>query len=93
MIHVYTGCGKGKTTAALGQAFRALGHGKRVFLVQFMKCNKDCGELKAARCFSAFKIVQSESNGWVKKGKAGLSANRKKSSKRLVKCSKSDCRK
>jgi cob(I)alamin adenosyltransferase len=36
-IHVYTGEGKGKTTAALGLAFRAAGAGHKVFLAQFIK--------------------------------------------------------
>ena len=37
LIHIYTGDGKGKTTAALGQAIRALGHGFRVCLIYFHK--------------------------------------------------------
>jgi len=37
LIHVYTGNGKGKTTAAIGLAIRALGAGKRVMFLQFMK--------------------------------------------------------
>ncbi|MEK7659450.1 MAG: cob(I)yrinic acid a,c-diamide adenosyltransferase [Patescibacteria group bacterium] len=37
MIIVYTGDGKGKTTAALGQAIRALGEGKKVIMIQFIK--------------------------------------------------------
>ena len=37
MIQVYTGNGKGKTTAAIGLAIRALGAGRRVFMMQFMK--------------------------------------------------------
>lgn len=37
MIHIYTGDGKGKTTAAIGLCVRALGAGLRVFFAQFMK--------------------------------------------------------
>ena len=37
MFHLYTGTGKGKTTAALGLSLRALGAGKRVFFAQFVK--------------------------------------------------------
>ncbi len=40
MLIVFTGNGKGKTTAAIGQAIRALGAGKRVFVIQFIKCKK-----------------------------------------------------
>lgn len=36
-IHIYTGNGKGKTTAALGLALRAAGHKKRTYIAQFMK--------------------------------------------------------
>lgn len=49
MIQVYTGNGKGKTTAALGLACRAVGHGYKVFIIQFMKGNIDYGELETAR--------------------------------------------
>ncbi len=37
MIQIYTGEGKGKTTAAVGLTIRAVGHGKRVYFAQFMK--------------------------------------------------------
>ena len=46
MIHVYTGNGKGKTTAALGLAVRASGAGLKVYLCQFIK-GKNYSELKA----------------------------------------------
>jgi len=48
LIHVYTGDGKGKTTAALGLALRAAGHGWKTYIGQFMK-GQDYGELKAAK--------------------------------------------
>ena len=43
-MRVFTGNGKGKTTAALGTVLRAAGHGLRVFIVFFMKGNYDYGE-------------------------------------------------
>src|SRR4030042_2584952 len=48
-VQIYTGNGKGKTTAALGQAFRAAGHGLKTYFIQFMKGNIEYGELEAAR--------------------------------------------
>jgi len=46
---VYTGNGKGKTTAALGMVLRAAGHGKRAYIIQFMKGDEDYGEVRAIR--------------------------------------------
>lgn len=48
LVHIYTGEGKGKTTAALGLGIRACGGGFRVALVQFLK-GGDTGELKILR--------------------------------------------
>ena len=49
LIAVNTGDGKGKTTAALGTAFRMVGYGKRVCVIQFIKGDWHAGELDAAR--------------------------------------------
>ncbi len=50
MIHVYTGNGKGKTTAAFGLATRSAGHGKRVLFAQFLKGGRgESGEILAGR--------------------------------------------
>lgn len=46
MLQVYTGPGKGKTTAALGLALRSVGAGKKVFLIQFLKDGRS-SEIKA----------------------------------------------
>ena len=45
LVQVYTGNGKGKTTAALGLALRALGWNKKVCMIQFIKGKKKTGEL------------------------------------------------
>ena len=44
-ILVFTGDGKGKTTAAIGTAIRAIGHGKKVIMIQFLK-KGEYGEIK-----------------------------------------------
>jgi cob(I)alamin adenosyltransferase len=46
-IYLYTGDGAGKTTNALGLALRAIGHGKKVFMLQLMKWNTNTGEYQA----------------------------------------------
>ena len=47
LVHIYTGNGKGKTTAAVGLAFRAWGRGMKVLMVQFLK-GMESGEMIAA---------------------------------------------
>jgi len=58
MIQVYTGKGKGKTTAALGLALRAVGQRMKVIVIQFVKGNRTCGEHLFADKYHPFDIVQ-----------------------------------
>lgn len=52
LLIINTGNGKGKTTAALGMMFRALGHGMHVCVIQFIKGKWKYGELESAQRFS-----------------------------------------
>jgi len=57
MIHVYYGNGKGKTTAALGLAVRALGCGKRVIIVQFLK-RRESGEIAVLESLDGITLLR-----------------------------------
>lgn len=58
LIHVYTGDGKGKTTAAFGLAMRAAGRGLSVLIIQFMKGRPGCGEIISAKRLQGIAIEQ-----------------------------------
>ncbi|MDD5286639.1 MAG: cob(I)yrinic acid a,c-diamide adenosyltransferase [Desulfuromonadaceae bacterium] len=65
-IQVYTGNGKGKTTAALGLALRAVGRGLKVCVFQFIKGGGPYGEhLVAEKLAPFFTIIQTGRPGWV----------------------------
>jgi cob(I)alamin adenosyltransferase len=66
-VQVYTGDGKGKTTAALGLTMRALGRGLRVLVVQFMKADPEWGEIVTAKRLG-IEVVQAGGDHWVRKG-------------------------
>ncbi|ADL07844.1 cob(I)yrinic acid a,c-diamide adenosyltransferase [Thermosediminibacter oceani] len=68
LVLVYTGNGKGKTTAAMGLALRAIGHGEKVYMIQFMKGNPDYGEVRATSYLPNFHLVQKGRDCFVKKG-------------------------
>jgi cob(I)alamin adenosyltransferase len=57
-VLIFTGDGKGKTTAALGMALRASGHGMRTLLLQFMKADETVGELIALKHLPGVDAIQ-----------------------------------
>ncbi len=63
MLHIYCGNGKGKTTCAMGLAVRAAGHGHKVVIAQFLKCDRS-GErcvldaLPSVTCLPAPQMVK-----------------------------------
>jgi cob(I)alamin adenosyltransferase len=68
LIQVYTGNGKGKTTASLGLALRAVGRELMVCMIQFMKGGGPYGEQMAAqRLAPQLTIIQTGRPGWVNK--------------------------
>jgi cob(I)alamin adenosyltransferase len=67
-VQVYTGDGKGKTTAALGLAIRAAGAGFKVFIAQFLK-KGDYSEIKALERFSDLITVEQFGLGRFVRGK------------------------
>jgi len=57
LTQVYTGNGKGKTTAALGLALRAMGRDLKVYMIQFIKGGFDYGELYIRDCLPNFRLI------------------------------------
>jgi cob(I)alamin adenosyltransferase len=57
LVHLYTGDGKGKTTAAIGLAVRANGQGRRVVIAQFLK-GRDSGELRGLAALAGVAVFR-----------------------------------
>jgi len=70
LILINTGPGKGKTTAALGTALRAVGNGMRVLVLQFLKGSWHYGELDAVGAFGGNFVLKQMGRGFVKVGGA-----------------------
>ena len=70
LIIVNTGAGKGKTTAAMGTALRAVGSGMRVLMLQFIKGSWHYGELDAVQAFGDKFVMKQMGRGFVKVGGA-----------------------
>jgi cob(I)alamin adenosyltransferase len=70
LILINTGPGKGKTTAALGTALRAVGNGMRVLVLQFLKGSWHYGELDAVEAFGEKFVMKQMGRGFVKIGGA-----------------------
>jgi len=76
-VQVYTGNGKGKTTAALGLALRAVGRELMVCMIQFVKGCHPCGEhMAAARLAPYFTLLQMGHDGWLGREAPGPEAVR-----------------
>jgi cob(I)alamin adenosyltransferase len=74
LILINTGPGKGKTTAALGTALRAVGCGMRVLMLQFIKGSWHYGELDAVETFGPNFVLKQMGRGFVKIGGAEAEA-------------------
>jgi len=70
LIIVNTGAGKGKTTAAMGTALRAVGNGMKVLMLQFLKGSWHYGELDAVKAFGDNFVMKQLGRGFVKVGGA-----------------------
>jgi cob(I)alamin adenosyltransferase len=70
LVLINTGPGKGKTTAAMGTALRAVGNGMRVLMLQFLKGSWHYGELDAVKAFGDNFVLKQMGRGFVKIGGA-----------------------
>jgi len=88
LLIVYTGDGKGKTTAALGMCIRAAGYKKKVKIIQFIKGTWHYGELDGIRLLSDYVELEQLGKGFVGiiDDKEDISTHIKAAEKTLAKC-------
>lgn len=65
LVQIYTGKGKGKTTAAIGQAIRARGRGLKVLFIQFLKGKEGSGEIPLLEVAGIKVICKGEKGKWI----------------------------
>lgn len=70
LVHIYTGNGKGKTSAGIGLLTRAAGQGLKCCLIQFMKGKYPYGEIKSLKKLGKITIKQFGKLEFIKKGSA-----------------------
>jgi cob(I)alamin adenosyltransferase len=78
MIIVFTGHGKGKTTAAIGMALRGAGHRQRTLMIQFIKGSWRYGELEAARNLEPYFEIVPMGKGFIRHGGKGANTEDRK---------------
>ena len=82
LVQVFTGNGKGKTTAALGTVLRAAGHGLKIYIVFFMKGDYARGEFKALKMFPNVEVSRSGFRKFV--NPAGITPEEKEQAARAL---------
>lgn len=85
-VQLYTGYGKGKSTAAFGLALRAAGHGRRVYIGQFLK-GRECGEHRALDGHPLITIEQFGCEGFSLHGEGQRAAEEERATRGLERCS------
>lgn len=78
LIIVFTGPGKGKTTAAMGMALRAVGHGLKILMIQFIKGGRHYGELDTAKKLSPYLSIIPMGKGFIRFDRKGPDEEDKK---------------
>jgi len=90
---LFTGDGKGKTTAALGMVLRAVGHGMRICVIQFIKNDPETGERRALSQLPGVEFIQAGLGFVPSEGHENFPAHRRAALKALEMAEERLCRK